>query len=130
MRAVKIAYDQLDWKPFLTPPDRKGGGEINPGLKYKPVKVGDLGFSKFAWTAGATEDWHWHDGVPQIVLCLSGKIEFGVKDGETIRREMITAGDVLAIPPGVPHMAVAIEDTVVVVMWSPMQRFSADAIVI
>ena len=130
MGAVKIDYDKVEWKPFLTPPGRGGGGTINPGLRYKPVKVGELGFSKFAWTAGGTEDWHSHDVEPQIVMCLSGKIEFGVKDGDVPRKEMLLPGDVLAIPTGVPHMATAIEDTILVVMWAPMRRFSADAIIV
>ncbi len=130
MGATKISYDQLEWKPFLTPMDRKGGGTVNEGLRYKPIKVGDLGFSKFAWSKDASEDWHWHDGVPQIVVCLSGKIKFGVRDGDVERTEMLTAGGVLAIPPGVQHKADAIEETVVLVMWAPMNRFAADAIVV
>lgn len=120
MRAVKIDYDKVEWKQFRT----------NKGLRYKPVKLGELGFSRFAWSAGASEDWHSHAEEPQMVHCLSGRIEFGIKDDLSERVETLTAGDVLAIPPGVLHRANAIEDTLIIVFWSPMRRFDADAIVI
>jgi quercetin dioxygenase-like cupin family protein len=120
MRAVKIDYDKVDWKQFRT----------NTGLHYKPIKMGDLGFSRFLWSTGASEAWHSHAEEPQIVLCLSGRIDFGIRDEKGERVEVVRGGDVLAIEPGVEHMAHCIEETELIVIWSPMNRFNADAIAI
>ena len=120
MRAVKLEYDQMPWKRFRD----------NTGLKYKPVKMGNLGFSKFAWEAGVAEAWHSHDQEPQIVFCVSGKVEFGVRDERGDRTETLSAGDVILIEPGVPHRARAIEATEMLIIFSPMNRFDSDAITI
>jgi mannose-6-phosphate isomerase-like protein (cupin superfamily) len=120
MRALKIKYDEVPWKQF-----RK-----NPGLKHKPVKLGHLGFTKNLWTKGASEALHSHKDEPQIVMCLRGKIEFDIIDDQSARKEILTGGDVLVIDPGVQHGARALEETEMLVMWSPMNRFDDDAIIV
>ena len=120
MRAVKIDYDALPWKQFRD----------NTGLHYKPVKVANLGFSKFRWDAGVAEKWHSHDQEPQILLCLSGRVEFGIRDEAGERMEVLKAGDVMLIQPGVEHRAQVTEPTEMLVMFSPMNRFDADAVIV
>lgn len=120
MRAVKLNYDALPWKQFRD----------NTGLHYKPVKVGHLGFSKFRWAAGVSEQWHSHDQEPQIVLCLSGRVEFGIRDGVSERTETLGPGEVILIEPGVTHRARVDEATELLIMFSPMSRFDADAFIV
>jgi len=118
MRARKIDYPQVPWKPIA-------GGRI----RYKPVKMDGFGTSVVDFEQGVNEPAHSHpEG--QIVYCLSGRIEFRLVEGTEERLEMLTPGDVLAIPAGVVHGANAIEPTQLYVCWSPMARFDADAVVI
>ncbi len=120
MRAVKLAYDALPWKQFRD----------NTGLHYKPVKVGGLGFSKFKWAAGVGEAWHKHEQEPQIVLCLSGEVTFGIRDDAGERTETLGPGDVILIEPGVTHRAEVKVETELLIMFSPMNRFDEDAFIV
>ncbi|MDB5874513.1 MAG: Cupin domain [Ramlibacter sp.] len=120
MRAVKIEYEKMPWKQFRD----------NTGLQYKPVKMEGVGFSKYAWKAGVAEAWHVHDQEPQIVFCTSGKVEFGIRDEAGERTETLLPGDVILIQPGVTHRATSIEATEMLIIFSPMNRFDADALII
>ncbi len=51
----------------------------------------------------------------QVVMMVSGKLRLAVGDEET----MMGPGDLVVIPSGVPHEAEAIEDTVVIDIFSP-----------
>jgi quercetin dioxygenase-like cupin family protein len=51
----------------------------------------------------------------QVTYILEGRLRFTV-DGETID---VAAGEVLTIPPHVPHMAEALEDTLDVDVFTP-----------
>ena len=51
----------------------------------------------------------------QIVMMIDGKLRLAVGDAETI----MAPGDIIVIPPNVPHEAQALEDTVVLDIFSP-----------
>jgi unsaturated pyranuronate lyase len=51
----------------------------------------------------------------QIVMMIEGKLRLAVGDAETI----MAPGDIVVIPPNVPHEAQALEDTVVLDIFSP-----------
>jgi quercetin dioxygenase-like cupin family protein len=51
----------------------------------------------------------------QVVMMVSGKLRLGVGDDETIMKP----NDVVVIPSGTPHEAEALEDTVVIDIFSP-----------
>lgn len=51
----------------------------------------------------------------QIVVMVEGKLRLGVGDAETI----MGSKDIAVIPPDVPHEAEALEDTVVIDIFSP-----------
>lgn len=57
----------------------------------------------------------------QFVLLVSGKCRFGIgAEGTPDHREMIvSAGQVLVLPPNVPHSCVALEDTRILDLFSP-----------
>jgi quercetin dioxygenase-like cupin family protein len=56
-----------------------------------------------------------HHHNEQISMCVSGSMEF-VLDGESVT---VRAGEVLVIPPNVPHSALALEDFVGFDIFSP-----------
>ncbi len=56
-----------------------------------------------------------HHPHEQVVMMLSGKLRLAVGDEETI----MGPGDLVVIPPEVPHEAEALEDTVVIDIFSP-----------
>jgi len=57
----------------------------------------------------------------QFACVLSGSIRFGIgKEGSSDRRDIIvSAGEVLHLPAMVPHSADALEDTIVLDIFSP-----------
>ena len=59
----------------------------------------------------------------QIVMMVSGRLRLAVGDEEMI----LGLGDIVVIPPNVPHEAEALEDTVVIDIFSPPREdFLAD----
>ncbi len=62
---------------------------------------------------------HAHDN-EQMAVCLTGRTRFvineGAEDETTIE---LTAGQVLELPSGVPHSAEALEDTLIIDVFSP-----------
>ncbi len=63
---------------------------------------------------------HAHDN-EQFACVLSGRVRFDVGDGEGPSRQefVLRGGEVLHFPPNVPHAAEALEDTVVLDVFSP-----------
>ena len=57
----------------------------------------------------------------QFAWVTSGRVRFGLGDEGTPRRRevVLTAGEVLHLPPNVPHSAEALEDSQVIDMFSP-----------
>ncbi len=54
----------------------------------------------------------------QITYILSGALKFRIAGEELL----VSAGQVLVIPSGVPHMAVALEETLDVDIFSPIRQ--------
>jgi quercetin dioxygenase-like cupin family protein len=52
----------------------------------------------------------------QITYVLEGALEFTLDDGEVM---VVRAGELLVIPPDVPHQAVALEDTLDLDVFAP-----------
>lgn len=69
---------------------------------------------------GCRVPWHAHEN-EQFACILSGALRFELGEpGSTARHEIIVrAGEVLHLPSNVPHAAEAIEDTIVLDVFSP-----------
>ncbi len=75
------------------------------------ITMGQFFFSK-----GGTVPRHQHEN-EQLTYVLEGALKFTVGDEEvTVHR-----GEVLCIPPNVPHGAVALEDTIDLEVFSPVR---------
>lgn len=83
---------------------------IGSAMMVSQVKL-DKGF-RVATHAHANE---------QITIMLSGALKFGIgAEGSRERRELIVrAGEVLHLPSNVPHSAEALEDSLVLDLFSP-----------
>jgi quercetin dioxygenase-like cupin family protein len=72
--------------------------------------------AQFFFAEGGTVPRHQHEN-EQLTYVLEGALRFTVGDEEvTVRR-----GEVLHIPPDVPHGAVALEDSVDLEVFSPVR---------
>jgi len=69
---------------------------------------------------GAVVPRHSHDN-EQITYILEGALRFWIGDDDT-RVFDVRAGEVLCIPPNVPHKAEALEDTLDVDIFSPPRQ--------
>ena len=67
---------------------------------------------EFSKGAVAARHSHPHE---QIVVMVEGKLRLVVGDMETI----MSGDDIVVIPPNVPHEAQALEDTIVIDIFSP-----------
>jgi unsaturated pyranuronate lyase len=63
---------------------------------------------------------HAHEN-EQITYILEGALKFSLGEDQTEER-IVRAGEVLHIPPNVPHMAVALEDTLDVDIFDPPRQ--------
>ncbi|HKX31002.1 MAG TPA: cupin domain-containing protein [Blastocatellia bacterium] len=59
---------------------------------------------------------HHHDS-EQFSYCISGALQFRIGDEELVLR----AGELVEIPPNVPHQAVALEDFIGIDAFSPIR---------
>lgn len=66
---------------------------------------------------------HVHDN-EQIALVVRGRIQFGLgREGSPEHEEMVLgAGEILHLPPNVPHSAKALEETLVLDLFSPISE--------
>jgi quercetin dioxygenase-like cupin family protein len=80
--------------------------EMVPGLNFQPV-VGESLMVNFVSFAPHTEaPRHWHDE-EQISFVIDGEFEFEVGD----EKRMVRRGEVIVIPPNVPHAARTYDST-------------------
>jgi quercetin dioxygenase-like cupin family protein len=63
---------------------------------------------------------HTHEN-EQFAVVLRGRLRFGLpgRDGSAPREIVVSAGEMLHLPAGVPHSAFAIEETLVLDIFSP-----------
>ena len=69
---------------------------------------------------GCVVPMHSHEN-EQFACVLQGKLRFDVQDLKTAEKRTIdvTVGEILVLPPNVSHSATAIEDTLVLDVFSP-----------
>jgi quercetin dioxygenase-like cupin family protein len=62
-----------------------------------------------------------HHANEQFAWVISGRVRFGIGAQDSPERQEVTltAGEVLHLPPNVPHSAEALEDSTVIDLFSP-----------
>lgn len=95
---------------------------VAPGIVRQYVTGVESTFSRWEVAAGGVVPLHSHYN-EQVTLLLSGAAE--VISGD--QRISLTAGDMLVLPPGVPHGYTFIEDSVVIEFFAPRRQDWLDA---
>ncbi|HXP48288.1 MAG TPA: cupin domain-containing protein [Terriglobales bacterium] len=88
--------------------------DLNPLLKRQFVVGENVMIARILLKKGCVVPLHSHHN-EQVTYILEGALKFSLKDQEITVR----AGEVLCIPPNVPHEAVALEDTVDLDIFTP-----------
>ena len=88
--------------------------DLNPLLKRQFVVGQEIMVARVLLKKGCVVPMHSHHN-EQITYILEGALKFEI-DGKEIT---VAAGEVLCIPPHMPHQATALEDTVDLDVFSP-----------
>jgi quercetin dioxygenase-like cupin family protein len=91
--------------------------DLNPLLQRQFVVGGDLMIARVLLKKGCVVPMHSHVN-EQLTYIVEGALKFLIDDKEIIVR----AGEVLCIPPNMPHEAHALEDTVDVDVFNPPRQ--------
>jgi quercetin dioxygenase-like cupin family protein len=90
---------------------------LNPLISRRMLNCEKMTIARVYLKRGAIVPRHSHVN-EQITFILAGALRFTLDDGEVVVR----AGEVLLIPPGVPHAAEAIEDTDDLDVFTPRRQ--------
>lgn len=88
--------------------------DLNPLLKRQFVVGDKVMIARVLLKKGCVVPLHSHHN-EQVTYILEGALKFALNGAEVVVR----AGEVLCIPPNVPHEAVALEDTVDLDVFTP-----------
>jgi quercetin dioxygenase-like cupin family protein len=97
----------LDW-------NRIGEEQMSPVLRRRVIHSQRITVAKLHLAKGATVPTHAHEN-EQVTMIERGCLRF-VLAGEVV---FVRGGEVLVIPPNVPHSAEAVEDTTATDLFSP-----------
>lgn len=89
-----------------------------PLLSRKRVIADKMMISRIELQRGCSVPVHAHEN-EQITCVLSGRLRFHLQEGSATRMQDVGPGEVLVLPAMVPHGADALEDTVVLDLFSP-----------
>ena len=90
---------------------------LSPTIARKIISGDKAMVAQVFLAKGAVVPEHHHES-EQITYILEGALEFHI-NGETI---VVGKGQVLRIPSNVPHMAIALEDTLDLDIFSPIRH--------
>jgi quercetin dioxygenase-like cupin family protein len=88
--------------------------DLNPLLQRQFVVGGEIMLARVLLKKGCLVPRHSHVN-EQLTYILEGALEFDI-EGKNI---VVRAGEVLCIPPNVPHEALALEDTIDLDVFNP-----------
>ncbi len=91
--------------------------EVNPGLSRKLITGSGVMIAQVLLRKGTLVPEHSHAS-EQITYILEGALQFWIEGKDFILR----AGEVLVIPPNVPHKALAVEETLDLDVFSPVRQ--------
>jgi quercetin dioxygenase-like cupin family protein len=91
--------------------------KLNDKISRQMISGANATVSRLLLSRGAVVPRHFHVN-EQYSWIVSGSLKFVFDDREV----MVGAGEVLLIPPNVPHSAIALEDTVDVDFFAPRRE--------
>lgn len=90
---------------------------LSDGIGRQMLHTGRMTVARIHLAAGAVVPRHEHEN-EQVANVVEGRLRFVVGDEEI----EVGAGESLAIPSGVPHEVVALEDALVIDVFSPVRE--------
>ena len=94
---------------------------VNPLLDRRLITGERMMLAHVYLKKGCLVQQHSHDN-EQLTYILEGALEFTLGDGDDATTQVVRAGEVLLIPGGLPHSAVALEDTLDVDVFAPPRQ--------
>ncbi len=91
--------------------------QINSTVSRQYITAERVTMARFELKRGAVVPQHAHEN-EQVSYIISGALKFIFEGRDIIAR----GGEVLQIPPNVPHAAEAIEDTLAIDVFSPVRQ--------
>lgn len=91
--------------------------QMNPLTTRQYVTGANITFARIVLKKGAQVSAHQHHN-EQISHVVEGSIQFSIDGKELI----VKAGEILCIPPNVPHGVVALEDSVALDIFNPRRQ--------
>ena len=88
--------------------------QLNPRITRKAIHSGNMTVARLELLKDAQVAEHSHHN-EQITYILEGALKFGIGGKEIV----VNAGEVLTIPPNMPHWAEALADTVDLDIFCP-----------
>lgn len=89
--------------------------ELNVRLVRQAIHTAQMTVAKLEMKAGGTVPSHSHHNA-QLTMVQSGALKFLLADGGEV---IVGAGQVLELPPHVPHGVEVLEDSVVIDLFTP-----------
>ncbi len=99
------SWQQMEWE------------RVTDGISRKVITGEKLTIAQIRLKSGAVVPEHAHPS-EQISFVVEGALKFLIGGEEMI----LTAGNVLVIPAEVPHMAIAVEETLALDTFSPIRQ--------
>ena len=91
--------------------------ELAPGVQRRYITTSRVTLARFALARGSVVPEHEHEQ-EQVSYVVSGALQFKLGGREIVAR----SGAVMQIPSRVPHSVVALEDTEVIDVFSPVRQ--------
>jgi quercetin dioxygenase-like cupin family protein len=93
---------------------------VNQGMTRRIITGAKMTVAKIYFDDGFVVPMHTHHN-EQITQVIKGQMQF-VFGGEAPREMLLNPGDVVVIPPHVPHQATCIGEVEEIDMWSPRRE--------
>jgi quercetin dioxygenase-like cupin family protein len=95
--------------------------ELNPKTVRQAIHTERMTIARLLLRRGAVVAMHQHEN-EQVTMLKSGALRFMFGGSEAGREIIVRAGDVLQIPPNVPHMVEALEDSMATDLFAPRRE--------
>jgi len=91
--------------------------QLNPSIGRQMLHTHRMTVARIHLAAGALVPRHHHEN-EQVANVVTGRLRFVVGDDQAV----VGAGDSVTIPPNVPHEVEALEDSLVIDVFSPVRE--------
>ncbi len=91
--------------------------KMSPTLSRRVIHTEQMTIARMGLSKGAVVPMHHHVN-QQVTMLTTGELEFEMGE-TTVTRFVLKAGDVLVIPPNLPHRVVALEDSTATDLFTP-----------